>query len=115
MTTTETAYIRNLFALAELLASNKAIPIPYNLSARGGLVFYVHGDIETVVAIRDLMDDPITLPNDSTTFPVQITGTLVGFATIVDVARDIAFDPREGYIVPAPAMNPRLLAESVSA
>ena len=102
------AYVRNLFDLATLLDNEPNIPIPYGLSARGGLQWYVHGDIETVLAIRDLMADAVTLPNDSQTFPVRITGTLAGFAATVDVARSIALDPREGFIVPRPAMNPRL-------
>ena len=111
-----TAYVRNLFDLAELLTNNKAIPLPYDLSARGGLQWYVHGDIETVLAIHALMTSPVTEMYDSHqgNFPVQITGTLAGFPTSVLIAKEIALDPREGFIVPAPAMNPRLLVESVS-
>jgi len=107
-----TAYIKNLFDLATLLDNNPSIPIPYALSSRAGLVWYVHGDIETVLAIRELMDDALTLPYDSTggNFPVEVTGTFAGFATEVLVAREIALDPREGFIVQRPAMNPRLLA-----
>jgi len=109
-----TAYIKNLFDLATLLDNNPSIPIPYALSSRAGLVWYVHGDIETVLAIRELMDDALTLPHDSRDFPVEITGTLCGFAATVDVARGIALDDT----VPAVSapMNPRLLdADAVSA
>jgi len=109
-TRTRTVYVRNLYALAFLLDNDPSIPLPYSLSVRNGLAWYVHDDIETVLAIRKLMDDPITLPYDSRDFPVEITGTLAGFAATVDVARRIALDPREGFIVPQPAMNPRLLA-----
>lgn len=113
---TRTVYIRNLYALAFLLDNNPDIPLPYSLSVRNGLAWYVHDSIETVLAIRKLMEEPLTLPYTSRDFPVEITGTLAGFATTVDVARGIALDPREGFIVPAPAMNPRLLAaEQVSA
>ena len=104
-----TAYVRNLFDLATQLDNNPSIPIPYGLSERSGLQWYVHDSIETVLAIRDLMDEPLTLPHDSRNFPVEVTGTLAGFAATVDVAREIALDPREGFIVPRPAMNPRLL------
>ena len=105
-----TAYVRNLFDLATLLDNNPGVPLPYSLTRRHGLAWYVHDSIETVLAIRELMDDALTLPHDSRDFPVEITGTLVGFAATVDVAREIALDPREGFIVQRPAMNPRLLA-----
>lgn len=111
--TDRTEYIENLRDLATLLNAYPSIPVPYVLSRRNGLGWYVHDSIETVLAIRELMDDALTLPHDSRDFPVEITGTLVGFAATVDVARGIALDdsvPR----VSAP-MNPRLLAsEQVS-
>ena len=111
-----TAYIKNLFDLATTLDNNPDLPIPYSLSKRNGLTWYIHHDIETVLAIRKLMDEPLTLPDDSNNFPMKITGTFAGFAATIDVAREIALDPREGFFVPQPAMNPRLLAaESVPA
>ena len=111
-TTERTAFIEAIRDLADLLDAHPNIPVPYALSSRAGLVWYVHGDIETVLAIRELMDDALTLPYDSTggNFPVEVTGTFAGFATEVLVAREIALDPREGFIVQRPAMNPRLLA-----
>jgi hypothetical protein len=113
--TKRTAYTQGLRAVADLLDAHPDLPLPYGLTVRNGLAWYVHDSIETVLAIRELMDEPLTLPYDSRDFPVEITGTLAGFAATVDVARGIALDPREGFIVPRPAMNPRLLAEQVSA
>jgi hypothetical protein len=120
MTDTETrtriAYVRNLFDLATLLDNNSELPLPWSLGC-SGLTWYVHDDIETVLAIRDLMADPVTAPYDSVqgNFPVEVTGTLAGFAVSVLVAKEIALAPGEGFIVQRPAMNPRLLAEQVPA
>jgi len=108
-----TEYTLNLRALATLLDAHPDIPVPYVLSSRNGLGWYVHDSIETVLAIRELMDDALTLPHDSRDFPVEVTGTLVGFAATVDVARGIALDDTVPT-VSAP-MNPRLLAEPVPA
>ena len=102
-----TAYIKNLFDLATTLDNNPSIPLPHSL-ARGELTWYVHDDIETVLAIRWLTEDAITLPYTSNDFPVEVTGTLAGFPVSVLVAREIALagaPAREAY-----PMNPRLLA-----
>jgi len=112
MTDTRTEYVKGLRSLADLL-DNTSIPIPHALSRRNGLTWYVHDSIETVLAIRELMDDALTLPHDSRDFPVEITGTLVGFAATVDVARGIALDDTVQAV--AAPMNPRLLAVSVKA
>ena len=111
--TDRTAYTQGLRALANLIKANPDLPIPGRLERSAGLQWFVHNDIETVLAIRALMTDPVTAPYDSVhnNFPVEVTGTLAGFAVSVLVAREIALDPREGFIVPKPAMNPRLLAE----
>jgi len=117
MTTTDTrtSYTKGLRALADLIDNNPAIPLAWSMNS-SGLTWFVHRDIETVLAIRALMTNPVTAPYDSVNgnFPVEVTGTLAGFAVSVLVAKEIALDPREGFIVPKPAMNPRLLAEPVS-
>jgi len=117
-TETRTSYTKGLRALADLLDAHPDIPLPYSLSGSKGLQWYIHRGIDPVLTIRALMTSPVTEMYDSHqgNFPVQITGTLAGFPTSVLIAKEIALDPREGFIVPRPAMNPRLLAaESVPA
>jgi len=114
MTNTETraSYVQGLRALADLIDNHPDLPIPHQVN-RSELQWFVHDDIETVLTIRALMTDAVTAPYDSVrgNFPVEVTGRFAGFAVSVLVAREIALDPREGFIVPKPAMNPRLLAE----
>lgn len=118
MTTTErSTYAAGLRAVADLIDAHPDLPIPYRLD-RVGLMWFVHDDIETVLTIRALMTDPVTRPYDSIrdNFPVEVTGTLAGFAVLILIAREIALDPREGFMVQRPAMNPRLfVAEQVLA
>jgi hypothetical protein len=107
MTDTRTAYIKNLFDLATLLDNNPDIPIQYSQGRGSQLTWYVHDSVETVLAIRELIEDPLTLPYTSNDFPVEITGILAGFPVSVLVARGIALagaPAREAY-----PMNPRLL------
>jgi len=111
MTDTRTAYIEGIRALAYLLEANPDLPLPHALNGRT-FQWFVHDDIETVLMIRALLFDAVTALYDSVrgNFPVEVTGTLAGFPVSVLIARDIALAPGEGFIAPAPAMNPRLLA-----
>ena len=106
--TDRTVYTQGLRALADLLDAHPDIPAPHSLSSDDGLTWYVHEPIETVLALRDLMDYALTAPYTSNNFPVEVSGRLAGFDASVLIAREIAL---EG----APPMNPRLVATLVSA
>lgn len=110
-TDTRTAYIEGIRALADLLDTHPDIPLPHRLD-EAGLTWYVHEPIETVLAIRDLMDYALTAPYTSNNFPVEVSGRLAGFDASVLIAREIALEGAPTY-PPAP-MNPRLVATLVS-
>jgi len=105
--TDRTVYTQGLRALADLLDAHPDIPAPHSLSSDDGLTWYVHEPIETVLALRDLMDYALTAPYTSNNFPVEVTGKLAGFDASVLVAREIALEGAPTY-PPAP-MNPLLV------
>ena len=111
MTTTETSpdkrstFIDNLHQFAELLATHSDLPLPY----RGNeLMWFVHGDPAPALALAAVMDGP-TLIRDPGTFPVSITGTIVGFKVTVYVDEKAAL-AQPAAVQTFPALVPALAA-----
>jgi len=97
MTKTDT-YIRQLRDLTSLYAVHPTLPLPYSPT----LSFFISGDLDEALDLRDLMLNPVVTQDGNKDFPVTITGTLCGFPAVVYLTAGVAFeDPATPVVLPA--------------
>lgn len=111
MTATDTRinYTAGLRALADLI-DNHNLPLPHEGQRFDPFTFFIHNNLAEALAVHDAMTNPHTNRDDNKTFPVQIVGTLAGFPALVYVHARIALAPGTGFVIPLPALDPRLAA-----